>query len=178
MMKPPDPILEGLLQLFPAQDYLQTYEFTAPDRTPEPYHRLLVHEHHMTVTVEEHHHDLVDVLVLERLRGNDSYARKILLALRGSGRIVQFGLVRIHLHFCAPKVREEILSETIPLGRVLINHNVMRRIELVRILKVTPGPKMMEWFGLSAPRTTYGRTAIIHCDGQPAVELLEIVAPE
>jgi hypothetical protein len=24
---------------------------------------------------------------------------------------------------------------------------------------------------------TYGRTAIIHCDGEPAVELLEIVTP-
>jgi hypothetical protein len=35
---------------------------------------------------------------------------------------------------------------------------------------------MIAWFGSSAP--TYGRLALIHCDGQPAVELLEIVAPE
>lgn len=174
----PDPILDGLLQLFPAQDYLQSHEFIAPQAMPEPYRRLLVHEHHMTVTVEEHHHDLVDVKVLERLRGNDAYARKILLALHGSGRIVQFGLVRIHLHFCSPQVQAEILSEKVPLGRVLINHNVMRRIELMRLLKIVPGPKMMEWFGLTTPRVTYGRTAIIHCDGLPAVELLEIVAPE
>jgi hypothetical protein len=37
---------------------------------------------------------------------------------------------------------------------------------------------MMQWFGLTEPKTTYGRLAIIHCDGKPAVELLEIVAPE
>jgi hypothetical protein len=37
---------------------------------------------------------------------------------------------------------------------------------------------MMGWFGLDSPRPTYGRFALIHCDEQPAVELLEIVVPE
>jgi hypothetical protein len=37
---------------------------------------------------------------------------------------------------------------------------------------------MMEWFALLQPRPTYGRLAYIHCDGKPAIELLEIVAPE
>ena len=37
---------------------------------------------------------------------------------------------------------------------------------------------MMNWFALDRPKPTYGRLAYIHCDGQPAVELLEIVAPE
>jgi hypothetical protein len=37
---------------------------------------------------------------------------------------------------------------------------------------------MLDWFGLDAPRPTYGRFALIHTDEQPAVELLEIVAPE
>jgi hypothetical protein len=36
---------------------------------------------------------------------------------------------------------------------------------------------MVQWFGLSEPRETYGRLALIHCDGKPAIELLEIVAP-
>jgi hypothetical protein len=35
---------------------------------------------------------------------------------------------------------------------------------------------MVTWFGSSAP--TFGRLAIIYCDEKPAVELLEIVAPE
>jgi len=37
---------------------------------------------------------------------------------------------------------------------------------------------MMKWFALDKPLRTYGRLAIIHCDEQPAVELLEIVVPE
>ncbi len=64
------------------------------------------------------------------------------------------------------------------MGRVLINANVLRRIEPTAFLRVTPGPAMIEWFGLDEPRPTYGRFALIHCDEQPAVELLEIVAPE
>jgi hypothetical protein len=36
---------------------------------------------------------------------------------------------------------------------------------------------MMKWFGLNRPKPTYGRLARIHYIGQPAVELLEIVAP-
>jgi hypothetical protein len=37
---------------------------------------------------------------------------------------------------------------------------------------------MMGWFGLNEPQITYGRLAMILTNRQPAVELLEIVAPE
>jgi hypothetical protein len=36
----------------------------------------------------------------------------------------------------------------------------------------------MAWFGGGDPKPIYGRLALIHCDGKPAVELLEVVAPE
>jgi len=169
--------LEDLLALFPG-DYLQAFEPIEPDQMPEPYRGLLVHELHMTVTVEAHHGSLVDVQVLETRTHDDSYSRKILLALKSNGRIVLFGLVRIHLNYCSQVVRDEILSEKTPLGRILINHDVLRRIEPTGFLKVNPGPELMRWFGLSEPTPAYGRTAIIHCDDQPAVELLEIVTPE
>jgi chorismate-pyruvate lyase len=172
------PDLHSLLALFPPADYLRACEFVPAERVPEPYHRLLVHEHHMTVTVEAHHQSLVDVRILDRKHKGNEYARKILLALKSTGRIVQFGLVRIHLEFCSPDVRSEILAGQTPLGRILINHDVLRRIEPTAFLRITPGPAMMEWFGLSEPTPTYGRLAMIHCNGLPAIELLEIVAPE
>jgi chorismate-pyruvate lyase len=172
------PILDDLLSLFPPADYLVAWEPIAADEVPAPYHQLLVHEHHMTVTVENYHHDLVDVRLLEVHHHGNDYARKILLTLHKTGRVVQFGLVRIRLEFCSPQVRAAILSRQAPLGRILIQHNVLRRIESRRFFRITPGPAMMSWFGLSEPTPTYGRTAVIHCDGQPAIELLEIVAPE
>jgi hypothetical protein len=84
----------------------------------------------------------------------------------------------VQFRFLSDKVRREILSRQTPLGRVLIQNNVLRRIEPTAFLRVTPGPAMVKWFGLDRPRPTYGRLAMIHCDDQPAVELLEIVAPE
>jgi chorismate-pyruvate lyase len=172
------PDIATLFQLFPPSSYLREFDVVAADQVPQPYRDLLVHEHHMTVTVEAHHGSLVDVQVLERKREGDAYARKILLAKQTDGRIVQFGLVLIWLNYCGPEVRSEILAEKTPLGRILINHNVLRRIEPTDYLRVTPGPEMMQWFGLLSPEPAYGRLAMIYCDGQPAIELLEIVAPE
>jgi chorismate-pyruvate lyase len=177
MSKLTAPDLPGLFAAFPPDEYLDGYEAVPADEVPEPYRTLLVHEHHMTVTVEAHHGDLVDVKVLAKHVTAQAYARKILLALQKSGKIVQFGLMRVHLRHCSPAVRDEILSETTPLGRILIRHDVLRRIEPTSFLRVVPGPAMQEWFGLESPRPAYGRLALIHCDGQPAVELLEIVAP-
>jgi chorismate-pyruvate lyase len=172
------PDLATLFQLFPPSSYLREFDVIAVDQIPQPYRNLLVHEHHMTVTVEAHHGSLVDVKVLERKRDGDSYARKILLAKQSDGRIVQFGLVLIWLNYCSPEVRAEIVAEKTPLGRILINHNVLRRIEPTDYLRVTPGPEMMQWFGLTTPEPAYGRLALIHCDGKPAIELVEIVTPE
>jgi chorismate-pyruvate lyase len=181
MKTPPNfvgPDMRKLFALFSPADDMPEYEFVAPDEVPPPYHGLLVHEHHMTVTVEAHHGGPVDVRVLARRHDGDSYARKILLALQSTGRIVQFGIARVNLGFCSQVVRAEILAAGTPLGRILIQHNVLRRIEPTAFLRVIPGPAMMEWFSLHQPRPTYGRLAYIHCDGKPAIELLEILAPE
>jgi hypothetical protein len=171
------PDIQSLFADFPPTSYLRDYEVIPAEQIPLPYHDLLVHEHHMTVTVEAHHGSLVDVKVLDRKRNGDSYARKILLALQSNGKIVQFGLVRIWLNYCSPEVADRIVSESTPLGRILIEHGVLRRIEPTQYVRVTPGPDMMKWFGLETPTPAYGRLAIIHCDGKPAIELLEIVTP-
>ena len=61
---------------------------------PPPYHDLLVHDHHMTVTVEAYHGDLVDVRILAPPSDGDSYtAAKSCWCCKQSGRVVQFGIV-------------------------------------------------------------------------------------
>ncbi len=174
---PAGPDTRGIFALFPPSGFLAHSEVVAAEQVPPPYHGLLVHEHHMTVTVEAFHQEPVDVKILDQVRGAQAYARKILLVTRRTRRVVQFGLVRIHLQHCSPAVREEILAGQTPLGRILINHNVLRRIEPTLFLRCVPGPAMLEWFGLKESRPTFGRQALIHCDGKPAIELLEIVAP-
>ena len=91
---------------------------------------------------------------------------------------MQFGIVRVHLDYCSAPVREAIVAGRTPLGRILIEHNVLRVVEPTAFLRVRPGPAVAKWFGLAQARPTYGRLAVIHCDGQEAIEVLEIVAPE
>ncbi len=161
------PTLEALFSLFPPAGDVPEYELVLADEVPPPYD-----------TVEAHHRSLVNVRVLARNHSKDSYARKILLTLQSTGRVVQFGIMRVHLPLCSEAVRAEIVAGKTPLGRILIEHDVLRRIEPTAYLRVIPGPAMMRWFDLQDAKKTYGRLAYIHCDGQPAVELLEIVAPE
>jgi hypothetical protein len=171
------PDLHNLFAQFPPADDLPAYTVIPGHLVPQPYHRLLVHEHHMTVTVEDYHGDLVDVRIhARRIRGK-SYSRKIVLALQKTGRVVQFGIMRIDLGLCSPAVRSAIVEGRTPLGRILIEHDVLRRIEPTAYLRIHGGPAQMRWFGMTGEHTLYGRLAYIHCDGRPAVELLEVVAP-
>jgi chorismate-pyruvate lyase len=173
----PTPDLPTLYRLFRADAPPPDHDLLPPDHVPEPYHTLLVHPHHMTVTVEEYYGSRVNVRVMQRRRAGNTYARKILLELQSDGRVVQFGVVRIRLDFCSEPVRAAILEEKTPLGRILIEHDVLRRIEPTAYFRVTPGPLLTAWFQLPKPEETYGRLGIIHCDGQPAIEVLEILAP-
>ncbi|MCU0705342.1 MAG: hypothetical protein MUF18_15325, partial [Fimbriiglobus sp.] len=93
----PAPTAETLYALFPGSADRPDCTPVSADEVPEPYRSLLVHTHHMTVTVEQYYGGPVNVRVLEATHNGDEYARKILLELRDSGRVVQFGIVRIDL---------------------------------------------------------------------------------
>ena len=172
----PDPA--ELFAQFPPADDLPRYQVVVPGDVPPPYDGLLVHDYHMTVTVEAHHGDLVDVRPLAVLHDGDTYSRKIVLMLRGSGAVVLFGIVRVNLAELAPQVSAEIVAQKTPFGRVLIKHNVMRRVEPTGFFRIDAGSEQMAWFGLTEARPLYGRVGFIRCDGRRAVELFEVVAPE
>lgn len=147
------------------------------DRVPDVYRKLLAHNEHMTVTVEKHHGCLVDVEVLQERREDPFYSREILLRRQSDRKVVQYGIVRLFLPSLEESAREEILSGRIPLGRVLINHNVMRQVRLGELWKVASHRRLADLFEIDGEVHTYGRTALIYFNDQPALELLEIVAP-
>lgn len=170
--------LKKLTGLFPSDEPLiQKAEHVASALVPEPYKGLLVHNSHMTVTMEDYHHSSVDVKILDRVQEGDIYSRKIILLKSGTDDVVQFGIVRFDFQYVTDVVREEILAGEIPLGRVLINHNVLRHIDLGAVLRITPGPELARHFRRETGGITYGRLATIFCNQQPAVDLLEISVP-
>jgi chorismate-pyruvate lyase len=172
------PALDHLAGLFcPSMEDLGTFTEVLVLQTPEPYRTLLAHHEHMTVSVERFHDSPVDVQVLATKRDGEYYSRQILLHRQSDHQAVLFGIPRLNLMLLGDEVRSEILAERTPLGRVLIDHNVMREVQLGSLYRVEPGPALCRLFGLAKPQTTYGRTAFIYLDGYLAIELLEIVAP-
>lgn len=170
--------LHSLTDLFPEREPLfQRVKHIPSSLTPEPYKTMLVHDHHMTVAMETFHQSSVDVRILDRRHDGELYARKILLLKHGTETVVQFGVMRFHLNYVTDDVRREILDGQTPLGRILINHNVLRHIDLGAILEIAAGPALAKHLQMPVGDATYGRLATIFCNHQPAVDLLEISAP-
>jgi chorismate-pyruvate lyase len=74
-------------------------------------------------------------------------------------------------------VWQRIESQEVPLGRVLIEHDVLREVQLCELWQIHAGPSLASLLRIKTGDTVYGRTALIFCDGEPAIELLEIVTP-
>ena len=147
------------------------------DEMPEPYLTLLVHANHMTVTVEGFYDQPVNVKVLESRILGEVYSRQILLSLSRDGRVVQFGVVRINLAVLPEIVRREILAGGTPLGRVLIQNQVLTRVQPAGYLTLAANADFAEWFAIPAGTSLYGRLGVIYAGERPAIEVLEVLAP-
>lgn len=176
---PTSPQLLALVHLFyPALEQLGEFTPIDPFGMPELPRRLLAHDQHMTVTVEAWQGIPVQVDVLARHETATHYARKILLRRSDSLRAVQFGIMRVNLQFLSAEVRAAIIEAAAPLGRVLLQHGVLTRVELCGLWQIRPATELAGWLAAAPGEPLYGRTAVIDCDGAWAVELLEIVAPD
>lgn len=165
------PSLETLFASLPQPVPLPPFQLIDPTAVPEPFHQLLVHDRHMTMAMESYHQCKIRVQVLQRQQSPEWYARQILLLPVGSDRVVQGGIVRIHLHMLEPEVQQAILREDTPLGYVLIHHEVLRHIEVTNYVRF----EHLHWQGFKNNTPAYGRLGILYCDLQPAIELFEVV---
>ena len=172
------PELDALVGMFyPSVAALGQFEEVTAAELSSVAKALLDHDQHMTLTVEAHHGTPVDLQVLESNVVATHYARKILLRRRSDNEVVQYGIVRLHLDSLNATVREEVNGQDIPLGRILIQHNILRMVRLLSLWRILPAEELCGMFSLDQPQVCFGRTALIYCDTVPAVELLEIVRP-
>jgi len=151
-----------------------------PDEIPFPQDQLLVHHEHMTCVLERHHGEPVRVHVLEEHFDGDLYTRKISLTRGETDTVVEWGIVRLDFRYMDAEVRDEILRKQMPLGAILIKHDVLRRIKPRWFLRFPPGGPLLGLFGGDATTATgaepaYGRVGTIYTNEEPAIELLEIV---
>ncbi|MCA9186815.1 MAG: hypothetical protein R3E01_28835 [Pirellulaceae bacterium] len=172
--------LDALVALFyPDPSLLGEFQWIHQDALPPLSRKLLAHDQHMTVTVESFHRDEVDVEALAINNADSSqYRRKIVLRRRRDRQPVLFGIVRMDLTVMEPSVADEIRQLGKPLGSILIAHNVLRSVELVALWEVVAGNDLAEILNVAAGTVLFGRTARIYCNGEPAIELLEIVTSD
>jgi hypothetical protein len=148
-----------------------------PDEIPFPQDQLLVHHDHMTEVLEKHHGSPVEVHVQEEHLDGNLYSRKISLTPKNApDKVVEWGIVRLDFRYMAAEVRDEILAKKLPLGAVLIKHDVLRRIKPRWFVRCPATGPLLRLFGRpSTPDDVYGRIGTIYCNGEPAIELIETV---
>lgn len=175
-MTDPRVALDHLASDFFGPQLVEQAVVVAPADVPPPFRDLLVHNEHMTTSLEKFHGAPVQLEVIEDRLEGDLYQRKILLSIAGTAHVVEVGAVRIHVHHTSPQVREEILRRERPLGEILIRHNVLRRIEPKWFYKFNGPSTIAAAFDRPLAGPLFGRVGIIHCDSEPAIELLEVVS--
>jgi chorismate-pyruvate lyase len=162
---------------FTALDELGRFEPINVDELTLDGRTLLAHTDHMTVALEKFHHSTVSVRALTEWRDDASYARCSLLSRQSDSAIVQFGIMRIWMADLPVTAKDQIANKQAPLGRVLIEHNLLRDVELITLWRIDPGRVLKEHLQLNGSSPLFGRTAQILVDERPTVQLLEIVKP-
>lgn len=171
-----DAELDALLALFGDQSERAAFTRVGGEAVPEPYARLLVHDRHMTVTLEDYHGEPVHLTVHDTRRREHDYARKITLHAAPGGPAALLGIMRFDLQRCNDATREMIVDGQTPLGRILIEHDVMRRLSSGPYYRIDGRPEALLGVSMPLPPTPYARLARIDCNGGAAVQLLEIIS--
>src|SRR3954463_11228173 len=161
----PQQALKELFSGFASADALKMdFLEISPQEMPLDSRQLLVHQKHMTRTLNAHYGQPVDVHVLERHHDGDLYSRKIFLTPRESQTVVEYGLVRLDFRYVPHSVRDAILQEHAPLGSILINHNILRRIQPRWYLKFPAASTILNWFDCKPQADLFGRLGTIYCN--------------
>lgn len=157
--------------------FVQLAEFCRVISLPSPYDALLDHNAHMTMTMETRHGEPVDVKVHRTLCNENWYSREITLHTRHTGKAVLYAITLLKIDALEPDTWGDIESERTPLGRVLIEHDIVREVQRCDLWQLRAGPGIASLLSVSIGTMLFGRTASIRCNGKRAIELLEILAP-
>lgn len=150
-------------------------EVAQPDDIPLPYRTLLVHDSDMTLTLERHFGGRVMLRPLSTFTLRGSYFRRVLLVQEYAGQPVEMGAIRMELDAFGANIREKIVKNEIPLGRILRDGRFQYTSRVKAFLKVTPNPEMMGVFWMREPRVLYGRRTEIIRRGAKIGDIVEVL---
>jgi hypothetical protein len=100
-----------------------------PREIPQPYQKLLVHDHDMTSELADFHGDSISLTVLHAQLNDPIYLREVTLHATTTGATVEYGLIEILLNSVPPALRPLILAGDTPFGTVLTTSGLLFRSE-------------------------------------------------
>lgn len=143
---------------------------------PEPFHRLLVHDHDMTSALERFHRDSISLKVIRSEQIDRTYLREVTLHAATDGKPVEYGLIAILLGSFPDELRPLILAGDTPLGAILNRSGLAYGSEPQGFFEV-PENRLSSTF----PRTSgganlYGRyNHLVRADGTCLARIIEIL---
>lgn len=149
----------------------------AVEEIPPPYRSLLVHDDDMTITLEGHFGGRVVLRPLGVFTRAGSYFRRVLLVHEESGQPVEMGAIRMELEAFDAGLREKVLQNEVPLGRILRDGCFDCRSVPKAFLEIRPNPEIMGLFWMRQPRLLYGRRTEMIREGRRVGDIVEVLPP-
>lgn len=150
----------------------------APGEIPQPYRRLLAHEHDMTSTLETHYGTALQLRVLHSRTARDVYQREVVLVREDSEQPVEFGAIMIYLETLPPEVEAAIVAARRPLGALLQHAGIEFCSRPKAFIRLESDGVMVAALKLPAVTTLYGRcNGLWLPDGRRLADIVEILAP-
>jgi chorismate-pyruvate lyase len=151
---------------------------TEPEAVPQPFRILLVHKSDMTSTLENFYKEKLRVELLGSHTIGQEYFREVVLRLEPSQRRVEFGAIKIMLDLFPRQVREEILREKQPLGRILTESGVEFSSQPRGYFQLASDDFINRALGLNDFQVLYGRrNTLVDPWERPLAEIVEILPP-
>jgi hypothetical protein len=149
--------------------------FIPAEEMPAPYRKLLDHRNDMTGTLQSHYGESIHLRTLEVAEDGDSLYRLVLLSTE-SGKIVEFGAIRINLAVFDADTRAEVTACRKPLGGILNERGIAYRGKLVGLLTLHADERFRKLLELDGDPLLYGRRNRLETpDGRLIAEVVEIL---
>jgi chorismate-pyruvate lyase len=150
----------------------------APAAMPSPYRQLLAHGQDMTSTLERFYQTRLGLRALRRERHGPFYVREVVLTTAG-GQPVEYGVIGVRLNAFPPAVREEILAERLPLGRLLQDHEQPCICRPQEFYRIAPHPYLSAQLAEHMkPEAYYGRrNLLLNAEHRLLADVMEILSP-
>jgi hypothetical protein len=160
-----------------------TFGWLPAEAVPDPFHRLLVHDHDMTSELARFHGDSITLDVIHSEQNNNLYLREVTLHAAGCRTPVEYGLIEILLENFPSELRPLITTGETPLGTIL-NHSGLSYHSRPQGFLSVPAEALKEVFPKSpGGEILYGRyNHLIRSDDESClariIEILPVVQPK